>query len=216
MTLNITSKTGVDVARTVKRQFGDESGVQLTDEDIIRWINDGQKEIVDKNRVLKGKASITSVSGQADYTLPEANITAIESIHWAGYPLRAVAYPEVEAFIRENPDLHRTGTGTPTMWYEWGGIVTFWPVPQREDTITLLYTRSPDTIASLTEPLSIPDKYFNTLIQYVLVQAYEMDEDWDASHYKSQQFQINLDSTADDERTTQNMTYPVINEIVDY
>lgn len=216
MTLNITSKTVQDVASTVKRQFGDESGVQVTDSDIYRWVNDGQKEIVTKNKVIKGKATIVAVPGQSDYTLPEANIAAIESIHWAGIPIVGVAYPEVEKYILGHPTLFEGGTGTPAMWYEWAGTVTFWPTPAAADQITLLYTRMPDHVSSLTDLLSVPDKYFNMLLKFVLAQAYEMDEDWEASNFKTQQFTDDLNTTADDERSTQNMTYPVINVTVDY
>ena len=47
MTLNIQ-----DVANRVKRTFGDESGVQVTDDDIIRWVNDAQLEISRQNEDL--------------------------------------------------------------------------------------------------------------------------------------------------------------------
>lgn len=216
MSLNITSKTVQDVATTVKRQFGDESGVQVTDADIYRWINDGQKEIVVKNKVLKGKATITAVANQAEYTLPEANIAVIESIHWNGIPIPGVAYPEVEQYILGHPTLFEGGTGVPAMWYEWAGLVTFWPTPATADTITLLYTRMPDPVVALTDTLSVPDKYFNTLLKFVMSQVYEMDEDWEASNFKSQQFTDDLNITADEDRSTQNMTYPVINVTVDY
>lgn len=216
MTLNITTKTGSDVATTVKRQFGDESGVQIKDADIIRWINDGQLEIVTANHVLKGKATIASVASQSDYTLPEANIAVIESIQWDGIPVQAITQAELEAFIQDYPNSFSLGIGTPTIWYEWGGVVTFWPVPQAVGTITLLYTKVPNSLNVLTDTLSLPDKYFNSLVTYVLAQAYEMDEDWDASSFKHQQLGQHLDTMADEERTTRNITYPVISVVDEY
>ena len=39
------TKTVQDVLLSVKRQFGDESGVQVTDSDIVRWVDDAQREI---------------------------------------------------------------------------------------------------------------------------------------------------------------------------
>lgn len=215
--LNITSKTAQNVATSVKRQFGDESGVQVTDPDIIRWINDGQREITQKNRVLKGTATIVAVANQAEYTLPEANIAAIESIHWNGIPVPGIPYAEVEKFITDYPHTAtNAGTGVPRMWYEWGGLVTFWPTPASADNIKLLYTKMPDEITSLADTLSLPDKYFNILVDYVLSQAYSMDEDWEASNFKGQQFTANLDTTADDERTTSSMVYPTISIVEDY
>ena len=40
--------TGTDVSSYVKRQFGDESGVQITDEDIVHWINAGVMRFSEK------------------------------------------------------------------------------------------------------------------------------------------------------------------------
>ena len=42
MTYLPTTKTALDVANYVKRQFGDESGTQMTDADIWRWIDSAQ------------------------------------------------------------------------------------------------------------------------------------------------------------------------------
>ena len=45
--------TGTDVADRVRSQFGDVSGAQLADTAILRWINDGQREIVNSNPILR-------------------------------------------------------------------------------------------------------------------------------------------------------------------
>lgn len=216
MSLNKITKTVDNLAKAVRRQFGDESGVQITDEDIIRWTNNGQDEVVGKNKVLKGKALIDAVPGQADYTLPEVDIAAIESIHFNNVPIRGVPYPELESIMQEYSSVASTQTGQPAIWYEWAGTVTFWPAPSTSDKITLLYTKAPTQVTTLSDTLSIPDKYFNTLVQYVLAQAYEMDEDWNATDYKTQQFEAGLSAAADDERTTQMLTYPSISMVVDY
>jgi chlorite dismutase len=60
-----------DVVTRVRRTFGDEAAVQVQDADIIRWINDGQIEIVKNNdAALQKTAFINLVAGQASYTLP--------------------------------------------------------------------------------------------------------------------------------------------------
>lgn len=215
MTLNIITKTVEDVAKAIRRQFGDESGVQLSDADVIRWVNEGQRDIAHQNKVLKAKATISSVALQADYTLPEADISSIESIHYDGVPILAVPYPEVEAYIKGLPE-DVAGNATPQAWYEWAGVVTFYPSPATVGVITLLYTKVPPEVSSLGDLLSLPDKYFNTLLKYCMGQAHEMDEDFDAANYKTQQYGQDLDKMADDERTTQQLTYPVINMVADY
>lgn len=217
MSLNVTTRTVLDIAATVRRQFGDESGVQITDNDIYRWVTDGQKDIAVKNKVLKGRAQVDSVSGQAEYSMPLVNIASIESIHWDGSPLAGLPYPEVESYIKDYSG-NAAAAGVPVVWYEWAGTITFWPKPATTTVavITLLYTRLPDAVTGMADVLSLPDRYFNTLVKYVLSQAYEMDEDWDASNFKIKQLGEDLDNMADDERSTSSMTYPVINALVEY
>ena len=72
MSYNIPTKTGLDVAAAVKRTFGDESGVQLVDNDIVNWINQAQVHIASSTRVLKTKATTSLISGQNTYSLAEA------------------------------------------------------------------------------------------------------------------------------------------------
>ncbi len=218
MSLNVTTRIAMDVASIVKRQFGDEAGVQLTDPDIIRWINDGQREINEKNKVLTARATTASVAGQDTYSLPTGAASSISSIQWDGMPVKGIPYAEAENYILTYTAAPYTGANSiPVVWYMWAGQITFWPKPVGDNaTIAILYTAVPAAVTNLGDTLSLPDSYFNTLVQYVLSQAYEMDEDWDAANYKSQQFTQNLDSVADNERTTQDMTYPVIPDVTDF
>ncbi len=216
MTLNVTSKLVSELATSVKRQFGDESGVQITDADIIRWVNDGQREINLKNRVVKAKATTDVVAGKADYSLPTQDASIIESIHYDGVPLTATPYAEVENYITS----FKSGdsSGTPEIWYEWASVITLWPTPSANlvGGLVILYTAGVPIATALTDTLGLPDKYYNTLVRYVMSQALELDENWDAASYKTKQVVSDLDNIADEERSTSNMTYPTIIVGVDY
>lgn len=213
MTLNMSTRTMQDVLRAVKRQFGDESGVQITDEDILRWTNDGQREINTKNKIIKAKATGNFTPGQADYPLPIEDAAEIISIHVQDVPITALTYPEAQQYIMSK--VSENATGIPTLWYMFAGVMTFWPRPSSDLRFSVLYVQNPTQVVTTTSPLGIPDKYYNTLIQYVLAQAYEMDEDWDASTYKAQQFSQTLDLMADEETTGTSLVYPTIT-VVDY
>src|SRR5215212_5975441 len=70
-----------DIKTRIKRTFGDESGVQVTDEDIVRWINDAQRAIVTQNESLLEVTALASlVAGTQEYTLP-ADILILKAIH---------------------------------------------------------------------------------------------------------------------------------------
>lgn len=188
MGLAVITKTLQDVIDRVERQFGDESGSQVTTADITRWVNAAQLEIIRKNRILKASSTTASVSGQSQYTFTSLNILNIEGLHYAGKPLTFLSFIEAQDYInRYDPD--GIQTDTPTMWYEFGTALYVYPVPSQDgDDITLFYVQYPTDVSSTTDSLAVPDQYFEAVCQYVLSQAYEQDDDWQGSAAKSQQF----------------------------
>jgi hypothetical protein len=200
-----------DVKRSVARQFGDESGVQLEDTDIFMWINDAVDEIIKRNHPQKARSSISSIIGQADYSLATLKIAQLEAIHYAGRRLPNMPYPNAEQEIIGLGGVSTTPpSGEPVLWYEWAGTVTFYPTPASVQTIDVLYTVQPSPVAALTDVLPLDDKYYNDIVNFVLRQAYEMDEDWQASQVKGQQFDASLAAMGEEERTSENMTYSTI------
>lgn len=198
-----------DVAQVVKRQFGDESGVQVDDNDILEWVNDAQEEIVTRNKILKAKSTTPSVAGQADYNWPAVPIHQIESLHFKGQKIPNMVFAAAEEKIMA-ADPEKSLTGDPEFWYEWAGTFTFWPAPADVANIDIYYTAKPTKIVSTADMLGVPDKYYRDVVRYVLQQAYEMDEDWTASQTKGQQFDTSLNQMGEEERTAQNMTYDKI------
>jgi hypothetical protein len=208
-----TSRTAADVIRRVQRQFGDESEMQLETVDIVGWINDGQRDIAERERILKGKATQPTIPGQRDYRWPSVGILSVDSLHVGGAPLNNVPFAQVEQdYLNTDVD----STGKPTLWYEWAGQFSFFPVPDSTYTIEIFFSQVPAQVSITTDVLGIPDKYFNSLVHYVLMQAYEMDEDWQAAQAKQQAYQDSLTSIGDDERDAANMTYPTITRAVDW
>ena len=60
-----------DVLTRVRRTFGDEAGIQITQDDVIRWINDAQREAVMQNEGLLQKVGyVASTADTQEYTLP--------------------------------------------------------------------------------------------------------------------------------------------------
>lgn len=206
--INAATHTVDEVFIAVKRQFGDESGVQIDDTDLLRWINEAQEVISNKNKVLKAKSTTSSTANQAAYTFPAQNIQQVESIHYDGMRIPNMAFAEAEEYVF-NADPTASLTGIPVIWYEWAGTFTFWPTPNDVKDIDVYYTRRP-TAVTTGSTLDIPDKYYPDIIRYVLQQAYELDEDLQNSQIKQKQFESSLNELSDEERTAANMTYSTI------
>ena len=216
MVINQRTKTLNDVLIDVKRAFGDESGVQLTDTDITRWVNAGQLEIVSKTRLLKAVAQTDLIADQVFYEFPAAEILEVESLHVDGEPLPPMTFVEAEEYIlRYDPE--RKDRGTPKIWYSYGEQIFLWPVSDTTVTngVTLFYTPAPVNVTDPGDRLALPDKYFNALIRYVLYKAYEMDENFEAANMKQQEMLADLSEYAEDETKVYNRTYPTITVVRD-
>lgn len=215
MPLRPNTMTYGELAIEVKRLFGDESGVQLEPGDILRWANQGQREIVVRNKVLKKRSVATVTAGTTLYTFPDEDIYEISSLQLAGQLLPNMEYPDAERRIMSG-DPNRTETGRPLFWYTWGNEFWLWPKPDVDYQLEMLYTKVPAKLTGAdAEVLALSDEYFPVLVDYVLGKAYEMDEDWTAAKEKTTAFENAINTQAEKERDAADMTYPVIAE-VDY
>lgn len=203
------TKYASDVMQAVKRRFGDESGVQLEDSDLLAWINEAQDAIVAKNGVIKGTATTTSVIGQSEYTFPTQGIHRIESVLYDGVRVRPMSLAQAEESISTRDPLG-VEKGVPQIWYEWAGTVTFWPKPSDEKTITLRYTAKATRVTTNDSLLSIPDTYYQDVVNYVLKQAYEMDENSEMVQLKGREFESSMIERSLEEDSNRVNTYPVI------
>lgn len=216
MSLRPSTKTFGALVQDIKRIFGDESGVQLDNADIQRWANAAQQEIVTSNKAIKARSTTPSVVGTSTYTFPAVKIQQIESLHYDNVRLESVPFAEAERIIISQ-DPNQEETGTPLFWYEWDGDFTLWPTPDAVKNITIYYTAYPDELTGdTTQLLSVADKFYNAVVDYVMSKAYEMDEDMQASQMAEQRFRAALENQMEDERQSQHATYPVIIETWGY
>jgi len=189
---------GVDVSIRVKSQFGDLSGAQVSDEAILRWINDAQREIVNSNFLLRDTKYTDIITGQHDYPYPDDKVLAIEAVYIDGMPIQAVSIQQAREFaLSRDPNFARS-TDTAAVWYERAGVITIYPKPAKDipNGLKIEYLKNPVPLALMTDTLTVPDRYFNELVNYVLAQAMEMDENFAAATYKLSQFRDGLNRLA--------------------
>jgi hypothetical protein len=208
------TRTTQDVAERVKVSFGDTSGSQITDTMILRWINDGQQEIVNNNAILKDTRFASIVAGQADYSFPSDRVQYIEALYVDGRPVRNATPQEFREFIlKEDPNLIAKAD-IPNLWQERAGIITFYPTPQKdfENGLKMEFVKQPLPVTAISTStiLSIPDRYMNELVSYVMANALELDENYNAAELKRGQFREGLDRQYLRENTSQISKYPQV------
>lgn len=195
-----------DVLTAVKRQFGDESGAQLQDSDIIRWINEGQLEIARQQGWSQTTATTATVAGQASYSLPGVNIINIDTLM---YTLQGTTNPMIidrrefkeiqELLLSKTAPADTAPIAQPMAWYVYAESVFLYPAPANTgDTITLYCTTQPAAVAVSTDAIATPDVYYKSLLNYVMAQAYELDDDWTGAQLKQRELKDGLTGLEED------------------
>lgn len=206
-----------DVVVRVQRTFGDEASVQVTEEDIIRWVNDGQREIIMKTEDLLQSQGVTStVNGQQDYTVPE-NMLILRSIHYkpiglsSFIRLQSLSMAEFDDYI-DGWDGTSYSTSEPVVYCTYGGFIKFFPIPMIDgsDNLKIRYSRRPADVTLTSDTIDLPDEYFNSLVSYVLSQAFQLDEDWGSSQNLAAQFEQDVRRNQQRHNSISWETYPTI------
>lgn len=208
------TKTTVDVSDRVRTTFGDTSGAQVTDAMMIRWINDGQQEIINNNPVLKGTKYSDYIAEQTEYTFPTDAVQFIEAVYVDGRPIRNLTPQEYREYVLQMDPEVKIVSDYPAVWYERNGVITFYPKATKTYTngLKLEYVKTPASINAISSStyLTIPDRYLNHLVDYVLAQALELDENYSAAQYKQAQFRDGLDRLSNKENVSQIDMYPSV------
>ncbi len=202
----------------VKRAFGDEAGVQITNADIIRWINDAQREAVMQNEGLLQKVGyVNSTVGTQEYTLPSDLFTLHHLWYRNGaadqyYILKYMSLKDFTEYV-DGWD-GSTYQGVPLIFtqQEDGKFIVF---PKPEATVAngfkLMYSRFATDVVDSSSAIDLPS-YLHTYVKnYCLMQAYELDEDWESAEKKGAQVQGDLDFNNNRKFWFGRDSYPVIN-----
>lgn len=203
---SLTTRTLANVADYVKRQFGDESGVQLTIDDITRWTNNAIMEINSKNLVLRAAANQDAVPGQEAYAKP-SDCLKVTSVAYNGLVLRAIGFDDYQA--KKSVDV--TQVDTPLYWTQYADSIYINAAPTDTSKIDIYYVPEPLFVSSLDATLPLPDRYFDRICEYVMSKAYEMDEDWQAHSVQRQLFEDSLTTLSNAENALDG-PYPVVSD----
>jgi hypothetical protein len=210
-----------EILTSVKRSFGDESGVQVQDSDIIRWINQGMREIVMQNEGLLLVSSLADALASTQiYTLP-SNLLILRSIKYknasTGQYFKMKGY-DLSTFntVVDGWEVTPDNLGDPTVYTivdTTNNTFAVYPAPTDNltDAFKIYYNRAPVEVTTSTDTPELPIIYHEVLIKHCMLQAYELDEDWEAAGNKATQLDRDINLLRGREDWKSQETYPTIN-----
>jgi hypothetical protein len=211
-----------DIVTRVRRVFGDEAAVQVTDADVIRWINDGQVEVVKHNDgALQKTGFVNLVNGQSQYTMP-TDMLILRALRFKNPDMlsySALKYKNMQEFDDsiDGWDGSVYTAGTPIFFTVFENKAILFPTPNQSVTsgLKVLYNQQPTDVVSLSDPLALPVIYHNTIQKYCLWQASLLDEDYDPATLYRSDFQQDLNLLLTRETQEATATYSTITVLED-
>lgn len=199
-----------EIKTSVKRLFGDESGAQITDADIVRWANDGQVDIVRKTECLQKKTEFNVTANDESYDLPADSIR-LRRVELDGKALSRVELEELDNVV---PDRNVTGTssGSPVVYYVWGQTLWLYPKPETAGTsnLDLFYLKRPAALAVDADIPEIPVHMHEDIVRYCLARAKELDEEMEQARNIFMDYETRVMLSRDEAQNPENDTYPAV------
>ena len=170
--------TGTDIAVRARTLLNDDTGVRWTDAELLRWINDGRREMA----ALKPK-----VFGQTSHTTHTLDAGAYQTLGLTGaYAIaditRNTSGSAVRVVTRESLDTFRPGwvAETGAAVQNWVPDATnplaFWVFPSVTGaSIDVLALVTPPDLPALTSTALPFDQYLTPLTNYVMHRALAKD-----------------------------------------
>ena len=208
--LDTYSYRGTDIAEQVKNKFGDLGGVQITDEMILSWINNGQRDIAATSNFLQRLASTDVIANQAMYALDtlfaNQRMLGYEQITLDGEPVKMLQFGDFQKRLRSDTSVEDA------IGAIWENALYLWPVPVSDlaDGLTIYYHAYPADLGSITDTLTVPDRFFNILIDYVHSEALEVEESFEAAAAVKQRAAIGLRGELERDTISPTAFYPTI------
>lgn len=211
-----------DIVTRVRRTFGDEAAVQVTDDDIFRWITDGQIEIVKQNEgALQVTDFINLVANQSTYVLP-ADLFILRTVRYKYNSMLSfvtIKYKNMQDFDAsiEGWDGSAFAAASPVFFTKYGTDIVLFPTPDQSatDGLKILYNKQPASVAALADPLTLPLVYHTTLVKYCMWQASMLDEDHEPGVMHQGNFQQDIEILATREASDPTDYYPTITVLAD-
>ena len=156
---------------------GDSNSLQVTDAQILLWLDDAIKEIVISNQLCQKTATQNLVVGTDTYTLP-ADIFKLHSVLVNAEKIPVYSLQEWEARnAGYGAGASPIGNSQTLEAYVWAGNIVLYPPPDQTYQMKINYTYQPAALAAVGSTPDIPNTYHLRLVTYVLAQYALMDED---------------------------------------
>lgn len=202
------TRSAQDVINYVVRQFGDEAGVQIEEDDIQSWIDLAQTELALDEDFSRRLLTRKLIPEYGEYKFPTKNILRTQAMHLDGRIVKYMSFQQFQEDMEKEDDIAKAGK--PEMWTEWGGTFKLFPIPDSTYELKIYALLAPIPITGPASKLSVPDRLYPTLLKKVMYHAYMLDENIEAASFKEQSAENDIQKRREQTNMSATNTYPTI------
>lgn len=184
------------ILKRVVDQLADVSSVRWTVQELVRYLNDGQREIVTYRPDSTATTASVALAAGARQTLPSGAYKMLDVIRNTGGTKAAIRKIDMKLLDAQVPSWQNS-TASATVkhyMYDVRDVLVFYVYPPATDTasIEMLYSAKPTDIAeqsslnSVTGNITVYELFANALCDYVLFRAFAKDAEYGGNLEKAQ------------------------------
>jgi hypothetical protein len=188
--------TAAHILDRAKLQLADPNYKRWSEAELIKYINDGQREVVlYKPDASSANTNVTLVAGSKQ-AMPSDSIRLVSVVrNTSTNSSRAVRAVPRETLDRFKPNWHSEKQNAEVQHFVFDendqNVFYVYPPNDGNGQVEVMYTQTPTDVASTTDNLGVSDAYANAVLDYVLYRAFSKDADIPSSaqratgHYRA-------------------------------
>ena len=197
-----------DVKLRVSRAIGDDDKLIVTDADMLRWINDGQLDVVRRTECLQGTYSTTTTLGTGAYNLP-ADYFLAKRVTLNNQVQRPTNINQVDDITSDSNLSGQTFNATSGYYYVFANQIYVDP-NSTGGTLFIQYVKLPATLTVDGDALTIPLHMHEDVVRYTLAMARERLDQGDEAMRSLGRYEARLAESRHDAAVTFADTYPAV------
>ena len=152
--MSVISYTRALLVADVRRMLAEKTAGRYADADIERWADEAILDVCTRTRCLRAEATASSVTGQAEYTIPTNFLGswAITRTTFDGTELNKAAFDAVEELLEPGETL--ATQKTPRFWCPHGRQIVLVPTPSAVKTIKVWGAKKADALSGDSDTLA--------------------------------------------------------------
>lgn len=176
----------------VRRELVETAAQYWTDAELLRHLNRGELDFVNKTRILEDSAQLALTQGRLDYPLPSNWLSARAVFFKIVNPDNTFRWKRIypsnlEKTAQQNSNFINTevaNQGTPQRYWIWGRSLWLDKAPDAASATYLLlfYKAKPIPLTTTTQEINLDDSLSEALFEYIMWKTLRKEQEFDTAN----------------------------------